>query len=100
VRRLPGSLVNIGLGLAAREMPGPEQKKTPRQFQAGINGSGNMAGIAIACVRNHTSDRLARRFFRRGSERSDLAREFRRIIRVKTAGNSGQAKHRIGHPSF
>jgi hypothetical protein len=81
-------------------MPGPEQKKTPRQSQARINGSGNMAGIAIARVGNQASNRWAGSFFRRASQDSDLTREFRRIIRVKTAGNCGQAKHRMCHHSI
>jgi hypothetical protein len=74
-------------------MPRAEQKETPRQFQAGINSSGNVARIAIPSVGNHTSHRSARRFLSGRSERGNLTREFRRISRVKTAGNRGKAKH-------
>ncbi len=99
-RRLPGSFGKNGLCFPAREMPGPQKKNPPRQFQAGIDGSGNVAGVSIASVGNDTSNGLARRFFGAGSERSDLSREFRGIIGIKTAGDSGQAKHQICHPSF
>ena len=51
-RRLPSSVGNNSLRLAAREMSRPEQKKTPRQFHARINSSSNVAGIAIARVGN------------------------------------------------
>jgi hypothetical protein len=81
-------------------MPGPQQKNPPRQFQLSIDGSGNVAGVSIARVGNDTSNRLARRSFGAGSERGDLPGEFRRIIGIKTAGDGGQAKHQICHPSF
>src|SRR5580700_5170531 len=63
-RRLPGTVRNNGLILSPGEMPRAEQKETPRQFQTGINSSGNVARIAIPSVRNHTSHRSARRFLR------------------------------------
>jgi hypothetical protein len=42
------------LRLTPREMPGPKQKKTSRQFQAGVNGSGHVSRIAVASMRDET----------------------------------------------
>jgi hypothetical protein len=58
-----------------------------------------MTGVAITRVGNHAGNGLARRFSARRGECGNLAGEFLGILRIKTAGNSGQAKHRICHPS-
>src|SRR5690242_6379334 len=99
-RRLPGSLGNNGLRFAVRKVPWPEQKKSPWQFQLSVNRSGNVPRKPITCVGNHASDRRTGNFFLRGNKRANLARQFLRIIWIKTAGNGRQAKHRMATLRF